>query len=249
MCASPTKKEHPLANLLVNVIVPVLALSHLSKTGDKIWDLGPRKALAAALVLPVAYGIRHFIVSRKLNVFSLVGFVSVLLTGGLTVYLWNADGTIKPNAVLLFGIKEASIPFVLGMCVLLSHRTPTPLFRLFLYTDALFDVSMIEARVEERNAQDDYKRLLWRSTLCFAASFGVSMALTPLVARHFLGGIDPHAANASELFSAGIAKVTGWAFGVVGLPMLLFLGLTFWRLLVGLRRITGLDDEKLLHPH
>jgi len=249
MSASATKQGHPLANLLVNVIVPVMALSHLSKTGDKLWNLGPRGALAVALVPPVTYGIWHFIVSRKLNPFSLVGFISVLLTGGLTVYLWNADGTIKPDAVLLFGIKEASIPFVLGLCVLMSHRTPTPLLRMLLYTDTLFDVASIEARVDERDAREAYDRLLWRSTLCFAGSFAVSMVLTPLVARHFLGGIDPHAANATELFSTGVAKVTGWAFGVVGLPMLVFLSLTFWRLLVGLRRITGMDDEKLLHPH
>jgi hypothetical protein len=248
MSVPATKPEHPLANLLVNVIVPVLALSHLSKTGDKLWNLGPRRALAAALILPVAYGIRHFIVSKKLNVFSLVGFISVLLTGGLTVYLWNADGTIKPNAVLLFGIKEASIPFVLGLCVLVSHRTPTPLLRMFLYTDALFDVAAIEAEVDERNERAAYDLLLWQSTLCFAASFLVSMALTPLVARHFLGGIDPHAANATELFSAGVAKVTAWAFGVVGVPMLAFLSLTFWRLLKGLRHITGFDDDKLMLP-
>ncbi len=249
MSNSPSKQGHPLANLLVNVIVPVLALGHLSKVGDKPWNLGPRRALVLALVLPLAYGIRHFILSRKLNVFSLVGLISVLLTGGLMVYLWNADGTIKPNAVLLFGIKEASIPFVLGMCVLASHRTPTPLLRVLLYTHAIFDVETIEARVDERGAREAYDRLLWRSTLCFAASFAVSMVLTPMVAWHFLCGIDLHAGDARELFSQGMAKVTGWAFGVVGVPMFAFLFLTFWQLLRGLRRITGLENEKLLLPH
>ena len=73
----------------------------------------------------------------------------MLLTGGLTIYLWNKDGTVKPHADVLFGLKEASIPLILGIAVIGSHRTASPLLRVFLYSDSLFDIPKIETRVAE----------------------------------------------------------------------------------------------------
>jgi len=111
-------QEHPLANIFINVLIPVLSLSFLSKDGDRPWHLGPGIAMAVALTLPVGYGIWFFAKTRKMNPFSLLGLGSVLLTGGLTLYLWNKDGTVKPHADVLFGLKEASIPLVLGLAIL-----------------------------------------------------------------------------------------------------------------------------------
>ena len=73
----------------------------------------------------------------------------MLLTGGLTIFLWNKDGTVKEHADVLFGLKEASIPFILGLAVIGSHYTPSPLLRTFLYNDNLFDIPKIENRVDE----------------------------------------------------------------------------------------------------
>ena len=98
MAANKDHQEHPLANILVNVLIPVLALSYLSKDPEfqraigkavQPWHIGPVKALMVALAFPIAYGIRHFIKTRKANFFSALGLVSVLLTGGLTIFLWN----------------------------------------------------------------------------------------------------------------------------------------------------------------
>jgi len=109
------KQEHPLANILINVIIPVLVLSFLSKDPDlqeklgkavRPWHIGPIYAMIVALALPLGYGIWHFIQTRKPNFFSGLGLISIALTGGLTLYLWNPDGSVKPNAGLLFGIKD-----------------------------------------------------------------------------------------------------------------------------------------------
>ena len=131
MSEKKTPKEHPLANILINVVIPVLILSYLSKDPDlqerlgkvvRPWHIGPLKAMILALVMPLGYGVWHFIQTRKGNFFSALGLVSILLSGGLTLYLWNKDGSVKPNAGLLFGIKEALIPLVLGIAILTSHR-------------------------------------------------------------------------------------------------------------------------------
>lgn len=244
----PAHQEHPLTNILVNVLIPVLALSYLSKEGDRPWHIGPVKAMVAALALPIGYGIWYFVKTKKPNAFSFLGLLSVLLTGGLTVYLWNKDGSIKPNAHVLFGLKEASIPLVLGIAILASHWTSTPLLRVFLYSDSMFDIPRIESKVAERGQDRAYRKLLLGSTILFSTSFLCSTVMNFFLALHFLGGLDHTAPDALEQYNAQVAKITGWGFAVIGVPMLLFLMFTLWRLLTGLRRLTGLDNQHLLHP-
>jgi len=68
------------------------------------------------------------------------------------------------------------------------------------------------------------------------------------LAHYFLGGLDHTAANARELYNEQVAKLTGWGFAVIGLPILVFLFFTMKRLLTDLRRITGLKEDELLLP-
>lgn len=257
MAANPPKQEHPLANILLNVIIPVLILSYLSKDPvvqaqlgkmAKPWHLGPLKALLAALSFPIGYGLWHFVTTRKGNFFSALGLVSVLLTGGLTLYLWNQNGTVKSNAGVLFGFKEAVIPLVLGIAILTSHRSASPLIRVFLYNDSIFDIAKIENRIAEIAAQADYERLLYGATKLFAASFFLSSLMNLGLAQWFFRGFDATAIDALETYNAIIAKVTGWGFAVIGLPILVFLFLTLRRLLKGLGVLTGFKDEELMLP-
>ena len=257
MAAPPTKQENPFANILINVLIPVLALSYLSKDPElqqalgkavRPWHIGPLKALCVALLFPIAYGIRHFILTRKANFFSALGLVSVLLTGGLTIYLWNEDGTVKENAALLFGLKEASIPLILAAAVLGSHFTPQPLLRTFLYSESVFDIQHIETKVRENNAGPAYRRILMEATLLFATSFLLSSVLNFFLALYFLGGLDHTAENARELYNAQVARLTGWGFAVIGVPILVFLFLTMHRMLKRLQAITGLRQEEILLP-
>ena len=106
MSEKKSPQDHPLANILINVIIPVLILSYLSKDPElqerlgkvaRPWQIGPLKAMILALALPLGYGVWHFIKTRKGNFFSALGLISVLLSGGLTLYLWNANGTVKPR--------------------------------------------------------------------------------------------------------------------------------------------------------
>jgi len=252
-----TPQEHPLANILINVIVPVLVLSFLSKDPAlqellgkpaRPWHLGPVKAIIIALALPIGYGVWFFAKTRKPNFFSALGLVSVILTGALTLYLWNKNGTVKPNAGMLFGLKEAMIPLVLCFAILWSHRTANPLIRLFLYNDSIFDIPKIEARVAELGARRDYDSLLWGATRLFAASFFLSSLLNLGLAQWFFHGFDATAKDALEVYNGIVAKITGWGFAVIGGPILIFLFFTLLRLLAGLRRITGLKDNELMLP-
>jgi len=259
MAAAETTRtqEHPLANILINVLIPVLALSYLSKDPEfqqaigkavKPWHIGPVKALAVALLFPLGYGIWHFAKTRKMNFFSALGLLSVVLTGGLTIFLWNKDGTVKPHADVLFGLKEGSIPFILGLAVIGSHFTGSPLLRVFLYSDSLFDIPKIENRVDEIKGGEAYRKILFQATLMFAASFFLSTVLNFGLALYFLGDLDHAAANARELYNERVAKLTGWGFAVIGVPILVFLFFTLRRLLKNLSALTGFRDEEMMHP-
>jgi hypothetical protein len=250
-------QEHPLANILINVIIPVLILSYLSKDPElqarlgkiaKPWHIGPLKAMILALALPLGYGVWHFIKTRKGNFFSALGMISILLSGGLTLYLWNKDGTVKPNAGFLFGIKEALIPLVLGIAILTSHRSASPLIRVFLYNDSIFDIPKIETRVAEISAQADYDHLLLGATKLFATSFFLSSLMNLGLAQWFFRGFNAAAVDALEKYNAIIASVTGWGFAVIGVPIVIFLFFTLRRLLKGLEKLTGLTEDQLMLP-
>ena len=250
-------QEHPITNILINVIIPVLILSYLSKDpalqeklGKAVrpWHIGPLKAMVIALALPLGYGAWHFLKTRKGNFFSAIGLVSVLLSGGLTVYLWNQNGTVKPHAGFLFGIKEALIPLILGIAILASHRTASPLIRVFLYNDSIFDIPRIESRITEIAAQGAYERLLLGATRLFATSFFLSALMNLGLANWFFHGFDATAIDALENYNAIIARVTGWGFAVIGVPILIFLFFTLQRLLKGLAALTGFKDDELMLP-
>lgn len=257
MADKKSPQDHPLANILINVIIPVLILSYLSKDPvlqeklgkiAKPWHIGPLRAMILALALPLGYGAWHYIKTRKGNFFSALGLVSVLLSGGLTLYLWNRNGSVKPNAGFLFGIKEALIPLVLGIAILASHRSATPLIRVFLYNDTIFDIPKIETRVAEISGQGEYDRILLGATKLFATSFFLSSLMNLCLAQWFFRGFDSHAIDALEKFNEIMGRIMGWGFAVIGVPILIFLFFTLRRLLKGLEQLTGFKDDELMLP-
>lgn len=254
---SQKPKDNPLANILINVIIPVLVLSYLSKDPEiqqklgkevRPWHIGPLYAMFIALALPFFYGIWSFIQTRKFNLFSAIGLFSVLLTGGLTLYLWNKDGTVKENAGLLFGLKEGSIPLMLGVAVLASARTATPLLNVFLYNDSIFDIPKIRKLIADLGKDVPYLKLLGNATRMFALSFFVSSLMNVGLALWFFRGFDHSAADALENYNAIVGRLTFWGFVVIGVPILAFLFFTLRYLLKGLRELTGLTDEQLMLP-
>ena len=256
-------QENPLTNILVNVLVPIVALTMMSddpailkdlqEAGGEAkeprpWHLGPVNAMIIALALPVCYGLWFFFRHRKLNFFSVIGLVSVLLTGGLTVYLWK-DGGVHPNAPTLFGIKEGSIPLILGLAIFGSHWTKTPLLNTFLYSPQIFDIGKIERVVEERNAKEGYGRILFTCTIFFSASFLVSTVANFFLAQHFLGDINfDNKLEARRQYNNGVGKLTFWGFIAIGVPILVILMFVMWHLVKGIKRLTGLDTEEILLP-
>ncbi|RTZ61417.1 MAG: hypothetical protein DSZ31_00310 [Gammaproteobacteria bacterium] len=158
---------------------------------------------------------------------------------------YRSNGTVDEQAPFWFALKEAAIPFVFGATILISHWTKTPLVRVFLYNPDIFNIPLIEQRVKENQVEANYNKLIFSGTLLLAGSFFLSMIMNYFLAIHFLH----NATGSQEDFNDGVAKLTGWGFAVIGLPMMVILMITMWRLVSQLKSITGLENEDILLTH
>lgn len=195
-----------------------------------------------AVCLPVIYGIHHLVKTKKPNFFSILGVVSILLTGGISIMAYQDNGTVDAQAPLWFALKEAAIPFIFGITILISHWTKTPLINVFIYNPEFFNVPLIEKRVAEKSATADYKKLIFSGTILLASSFFISMVMNYFLAMHFLHD----STHSQEAFNTGVAKLTGWGFAVIGVPMITILIAIMFRFVSGLRKITGMENEDIL---
>ena len=61
------EEENPLTNIFVNVLLPIIALSQLSKSDDKFWHVGPEYGMTVAVAFPLIYGIWFFFKTKNLT--------------------------------------------------------------------------------------------------------------------------------------------------------------------------------------
>ena len=229
--AAPTRppRENLIANLACTIAVPALVLSKLSAPER----LGPALALIIALAFPIGYGIWDFSQRKKFNFVAGIGFASTLLTGGFG--LARLDG-------IWFAVKEASVPLVIGLMVALSMKSRRPLVREFVYNDQVIDVPKVDAALAERGAAPEFERLLARAGWLVVASFLVSSALNFLLARWLLT-----APASTPEFNAQLAKMQLWSWPVIVVPSTGMMMIALFRLFAGIKRLTGLETEEILH--
>lgn len=226
---TPTPKPENLwLNLAFNVAAPALILSRLS--GEHA--LGPAWGLVVALAFPLGYGAWDFAVRRKTNFISVLGFASVLLSGGLG--LLKVDG-------FWFAVKDATVPALIGAAVLLSMRTREPLVKMLLFNETVMDVPRIEAALQARGAETAFGALMRRATMLVAASFFMSGALNFILARHLL-----RSPGGTPEFNAQLAKMHWLSWPVIVVPSMAVMMIALWQLVKGLETLTGLTSDEVL---
>jgi hypothetical protein len=247
MSKPAAKEENPLVNIIVNVLLPTIILSKLSKEGEEFYQLGASWAMVVALALPLAYGIWHWLKHKNLNVFSCVGLGAILLTGLITIYLWKSPEA-KPHVALIFGIKEAVQPLILGSLFLITRHSSNPLFRTFIYNDSIFDIKRIEKSVAEKSVISEYEGLIWKCTLLFFGSFCISAVLNLGLSFYFLGDLEASNPEWRTVYNEQVGRITFWGFLVIGAPLMVVGGYILYMMITGLEKLTGLDKETLMVP-
>jgi len=222
------KQQHGVVvNLLFNIIIPTLILTKLS---SELY-LGPRYSIVIALAFPLAFGVYDFIKTRRANIFAVLGFISVLLTGGISLLELDAA---------YIAIKEASIPALIGIATLASLYTPYPLIKTFIFNDEIIDTEKVNSALNEHNSEDQFQATLRNATYMIAFSFFMSASLNYALAKILL--ISP---PGSAEYSAELGKMTGLSFPVIALPCtLVMLGALFY-LVKRIEKLTALTFEDI----
>lgn len=223
------KKESFLANLLMNIVIPTLILTKLS--GDDY--LGATWGLIVALAFPISYGLRDFLINKKINVFSALGIISVLLTGGLSLL------QLPPQ---YFAIKEAAIPGILGIVTLVSIKTRYPLVKTFIYNDKVLKIHKVDSALQHYNTQKQFERTLNNASLMIATSFFLSSALNYILAKIILVS-QPGTAE----FNAELGKMTALSYPVIALPMMIIMMGTLFYVFRSIRLLTQLTLEEIMN--
>ena len=233
------KRENLLLNLACNLAIPTFVLMKLSgdPQGAKVWGiiprLGPQWGMIVALAFPLGYGLYDLVRRKKTNLFSIIGIVSVLLTGTLN--------QMKADA-FWFAVKEAAVPTIFGVAVLATMRTKRPLVRELLWNDQIIDTAKIDAVLTQRGQHAAFDRLLLRANYGLALSFLLSAVLNFGLARYLLKS-PPGTAE----FNAELGKMNGLSLPVIMLPSTAVTMFVFWKLMNGLTRLTGLALEEIFH--
>ena len=195
--------------------------------------LGPKLGLVVALAFPLAYFILDWRKEHKANFISILGFVSVLLTGIIGVFEFPSE---------LIAYKEASVPLIICLAVLISMKTPYPLVKKLLYNEDLMNMELINSRLSEKNNTKEVDRMLVRASYMVAASFLVSTVLNFGLAKYLI-----HSPSGTPEFAEEMARMTALSYPVIALPSTIVLVFALFYVYNRLSKLTGLEFEQLFN--
>ncbi len=226
--SKPQHKPRPLIDLMVSIVIPSIILMKFS--GDQ--DLGAEKGLLLALAFPLGWGLFELIKYRKFNFIALLGLVSVMLTGGI--------GLLELDLKWL-AIKEAAVPGVIGIAVLISTRTKYPLIRTLLYNPKVMQVDRIHTALEEKGHVETFNNRLLKATYLLAGTFFFSAVMNYILAKWIVTS-----ATGTPAFNEELGRLTLVSYPMIAIPsMILMFGVLYylWKTIHGL---TGLKLEELM---
>jgi len=233
----PVQKENTFLNLGFNILLPILILNKGKQLfGDFLEPYFENVAigiLIIAVLFPIGYFIYDYVKRSKYNIFSILGLISVLLTGGIG---------ILEIPTKWFAVKEAAIPLLLGIAVVISLKTPWPLIRTLLYNPEIIDVDKVHRALVEHDSETVFDQLLTKCTWLLALSFLLSGILNYGLARWIV--VSP---SGTDAFNSEVSKMMTWSWPVIVIPSMAIMMFTLWMLLGGIKKITGLELEDVLH--
>ena len=227
MSNTENKKSNPLFEIVFNVFLPSFILMKFS--GEE--HLGTGLALLVALAFPIAYGGMGVIRNKKFNFIAALGFVSVLLTGGIGFFELDTRW---------LALKEALIPGLIGLAVLGSTFTRYPFIQKVIFTPALLNISLIEERLRQFGNQAKFDRCLMTSNYLFSSTFAFSSAM-----NYFLATWIVTSSAGTAAFNEELGELTLYSYPAIAIPsMLMMLGILYyiWR---QVRAMTSLETEKI----
>ena len=222
------KKENPLLNILLSIVIPAIILSKFSTPEY----LGVIPGFLIALCFPIGLSLYELIVEKKVGFIAILGLVSTLLTGII--------GILEIPTQWL-AVKEAAVPLLIGLAVFISQYTPYPLIEKILYNDQLLKLSLIEERLQANNSKEKIQKGLRIASWMVTASFMLSAILNFTLTKYIV--VSP---AGTEAFNQELGKLTALSYPVIALPSTLVMVVALWYLIKQLKQATGLSMEEML---
>lgn len=227
----PDHKQRPWVDLLVSIVIPSVILMKFS--GDDY--LGNVNALLIGLAFPLGWGLFELIRYRKKNFIAVLGLISVGLTGGIGLFELDARW---------LAVKEAAVPAIIGLAVLLSTRTKYPLVRTLLYNPSVLDVDKIHQSLKEQGSVDEFEQRLLKASYFFSATFLFSSVMNYIIARWIV--VSP---SGTQAFNEELGRMTLVSYPMIAIPSMIMMMLIFYYLWRTIRRLTGYTLEEVMAPH
>lgn len=225
------KRENLFLSIFCNFIIPFGILTKLS--GEE-W-LGPVVALIVGLSFPLSYGIWDLINRKQINFISIIGLISIGLSGTL--------GLVQLDPIWL-AVKEASVPTIIGIMVLITFKTKRPLIKTFLYNPQMIKTELIDEKIRESNSKTEFDKLFSFCNWLLVSTFIFSAILNFIVARIM---VTTHPGENLEQFNAELGKMNLISMLVIAVPSLAITMVALWKLMSGLTKLTGLKFEEMMH--
>ncbi len=223
-----THKPRPLADLLISIIIPSVILMKLSGDGA----LGATGGLVAALAFPLGWGIFELVKYKKKNWIAVLGVVSVVLTGGI--------GLLQLDPKWL-AVKEAAVPGLIGIGVLISGFTRYPLVRTLLYNPLVLNVEKIQERLSAVAGQKAFEKHLARANYFLSGTFFFSACMNYILAKWIVVSDA-----GSSAFNEELGRLTLLSYPMIAIPSMIMMMGIFFYLYQSIRRLTGLSLEEIV---
>ncbi|MFT4674947.1 MAG: intracellular septation protein A [Reinekea sp.] len=226
--AAQPKKGGFLSNLLFNIVIPVVILTKFSQESA----LGPVWSIIVALAFPIGFGLWEMRATGKVNGFSILGVVSVLLTGGMSLL------QLDPKYI---AIKEAAIPGLIGLAVIISQGSHRSVVKLLIFNENIIQIARVHEALAELGNKAKFDQKMNIVTYIVASSFFLSSGLNYMLAKLVLKS----PAGTSQ-FNEELGRMTALSYPVIVIPsMIVLIGAIFY-LLAQLKSLTKLPLEELM---
>ena len=244
------EKENPLISISFNIFIPVLILKNGENWIAKILGLIDNAGLPAqfldiinlssmafliALIFPVGYFIYDFLKRKNVNVISILGFINVLLTGGIGIF--GERFGLSKN---WFIVKEGALPSFIGLGFTILRKLRKNSFNRILLNDIIFDIDKINSSIQYEK-QNEFEIIVHRAGSHFIIGLFMS-SFIQLILASLIVTSNPGESS----FNEQVATMTWVSFLAVFVITMSVVGKGYLGLISGVEKITGLKREDFL---
>ena len=244
------EKENPLISISFNIFIPVLILKNGENWIYKILQLLDiaelpvqfldtinlsSMAFLIALIFPVGYFIYDFLKRKNVNVISILGFINVLLTGGIGIF--GERFGLSKN---WFIVKEGALPSFIGLGFIILRKLRKNSFNKILLNDIIFDNHKINSSIKYED-QNEFESIVHSA----GSHFIVGLFMSSFI-QFILASLIVTSNPGQSLFNEQVATMTWVSFLAVFVITMSVVGKGYLGLISGVEKITGLKREDFL---